>query len=157
MTTTTLTAAVSPDGASLTVGGAGAGGDVAVLDAVSGDALASAAADAGGGLTLTAEALTGRPTLAGRLLLVSSGGATAVAFDRRPLLDDLRAAACELTGGCGRPLWFIEKFLLLRGLEAAAGLGDAARAARLWGLTGWDGAPGRPTRGAAGGCGCHAR
>lgn len=157
MTTTTLAAAVSPDGSALAVSGAGAGAAVSVLDAVSGDALAEAEADETGALTLTAEELAGRPTLAGRLLLVASGGRTAAAFDRRPLLDDLRAAACELAGGCGRPLWFIEKFLLLRGLEAAAGLGDAARAARLWGLTGWGGAPGRPAPRAAGGCGCHAR
>lgn len=157
MATSTLRASVAPDGSSLDVAGAAAGAAVSVLDAASGETLAEAAAGEGGALTLTAEALAGRPTLAGRLLLVSSGGMTALAFDRRPLLDDLRSAACELTGGCGRPLWFIEKFLLLRGLEAAALLGDAPRAARLWGLTGWDGAPGRPAPGRRGGCGCHAR
>lgn len=157
MATSTLRASVAPDGSSLTVAGAAAGAMVSVLDASTGETLAEAAADGGGSLELAAEALTGRPTLAGRLLLASSGGMTAVAFDRRPLLDDLRSAACELTGGCGRPLWFIEKFLLLRGLEAAALLGDAPRAARLWALTGWDGAPGRPAPRRGGGCGCHAR
>lgn len=157
MTTTAIVAEVSPDGASLVVT-APAGAPVSVIDAVTGDLLAEGTADEDGLYTAASEELVGGPTLAGWLLLTSSGDARALAFDRRPLLRDVRDAACELAGGCGRPLWLIERFLLLRGMEAAAETGDTPRAARLWRLTGWDGAPGRPGRPrAAGGCGCHAR
>lgn len=77
------------------------------------------------------------------------------AFHGEPIYKSLMEAAVELDATCRPPVWFIDKFLRFKAVEAALEAGDVTMAAKYWSEFMTHGES--PMRGRGrGGCGCHA-
>lgn len=75
-------------------------------------------------------------------------------FYGEPLYRSLMEAAAELDATCRVPVWFIDKFLRFKAVEAAIEAGDITMAAKYWDEFMTHGES--PMKGrAGGGCGCH--
>ncbi len=75
-------------------------------------------------------------------------------FYGEPLYRSLMEAAAELDATCRVPVWFIDKFLRFKAVEAAIEAGDITMAVKYWDEFMTHGES--PIRGrAGGGCGCH--
>lgn len=75
-------------------------------------------------------------------------------FYGEPLYRSLMEAAAELDATCRVPVWFIDKFLRFKAVEAAIEAGDITMAVKYWDEFMTHGES--PMKGrAVGGCGCH--
>lgn len=75
-------------------------------------------------------------------------------FYGEPLYRSLMEAAAELDATCRVPVWFIDKFLRFKAVEAAIEAGDITMAIKYWDEFMTHGES--PMKGrAGGGCGCH--
>lgn len=91
------------------------------------------------------------------IVVIEAGGKTytRAVFHGEPLYRSLMEAAAELDATCRTPVWFIDKFLRFKAVEAALEAGDVTMAKKYWKefMTHGD----SPMRGRGrGGCGCHA-
>ncbi len=80
--------------------------------------------------------------------------AVKVMFYGEPLYRSLMEAAAELDATCRVPVWFIDKFLRFKAVEAAIEAGDITMAVKYWEEFMTHGESPMVGR-AAGGCGCH--
>lgn len=80
--------------------------------------------------------------------------AVKVMFYGEPLYRSLMEAAAELDATCRVPVWFIDKFLRFKAVEAAVEAGDITMAVKYWEEFMTHGESPMLGR-AAGGCGCH--